>query len=318
MVHLVNFPAAAWSSPQWDYVEVEDYEVIEFGNFRQQELDLDVPLSDLGYALPKCEYFSGFNLLADTIFVWNAVDKAIWTAFQRKGYSTCVAWARPQVCRDGWVYDHNNWPTYAANAPAPTYPVFPTIATLGWSVIRTPRFANLKAMHVSGKEIRSPMAVYPIWEFELTYQMVDSGPAQTYQQLLSFFQAMRGRGGKFVYIDPEFQQCTSQYLGTGTGFRDTWTLCRSIANFEEPIGYLVALTAVYVNGVELASSAYTVLYDGKWPQVRLSAPAAIGAIIAADFSYGFVCSFYNDQQAFEEFMSTWHSAKSVKFKTVKP
>src|SRR3546814_605433 len=130
-----------------------------------------------------CQYFSGFNLLPATAFIWGKIDKAIWQAREVKGYPQALVWARPQVCRDGWVYNHDDWPTYAASQVPTSYPLFPNLIQLGWSVMRTPTFNTLTSLHASGKEIRSPRANFPLWEFELTYDGLKSDGAQSLQTL---------------------------------------------------------------------------------------------------------------------------------------
>lgn len=324
MLTLVNFPQARWSSPEWDFIQVEDYEVIEFGNFDLQRSDLDVPIRDLGYTAADCQYFSGFNLLPATTFIWEKIDKAIWQARVLKGYPEALVWARPQVCRDGWVYNQDDWPTYAANQPLPTYPVFPVLNQLGWSVMRSPVFNTLVSLHASGKEIRSPRAVYPRWEFTLTYEGLKSDGAQSFQALFSFFQSMKGRGNRFAFTDPENNTVTAGFIGTGDGFRTNFTLCRSVGlNYEEPVGFINSLTAVYVNGVLVDPADYQLWYNNgitnnTYPQVLFDTPVADGAVVTADFSYYFLCRFYDDTMTFEEFMKHFHEARSVKFITVKP
>ena len=326
MLTLVNFPETDWASPNWDFIQVEDYEVIEFGNFAQQLSDLDVPIKDLGYAAADCQYFSGFNLLPATAFIWDKVDKAIWQARELKGYPQALVWARPQVCRDGWVYNEDDWPTYAADAPLPSYPVFPStqLTTLGWSVTRSPVFNTLTSLHASGKEIRSPRAVWPRWEFTMSYEGLKSDGAETLQVLLSFFQSMRGRGNKFAFTDPENNTVNAGFIGTGDGYRNNFTLCRAVGpNYEEPVGFINSLDAVYVNGVEVDPSDYQLWYNNgitnnTYPQVLFDQPVADGDVVTADFSYYFLCRFYDDTMTFEEFMKNFHQVQSLKFITVKP
>jgi uncharacterized protein (TIGR02217 family) len=319
MLKLVDFPATAWASPAWDFIQVEDYEVIEFGNFVQQRLDLDVPIKDLGYPLAKCQYFSGFNLLDATTFIWDKIDYAIWQAIVLKGYPEALVWARPQVCRDGWVYNTDKYASYAAAVAAPSYPVFPPINALGWGVHRTPSFNNLISDHVSGKEVRSPRAVYPRWEFDLTYEALFSKNPNTYQQMLSFFQSMAGKDGRFWFTDPENNTATAQFIGTGDGFRTTWALVRSVGSiYEEPIGGVNALTEVRINGVVQSGSTYSVWYNDRWPSIKFNTPPANAATITATFSYYFLCRFANDNMNFEEFMGNYHRLRSCKFITVKP
>lgn len=326
MLTLVNFPTTDWSKPNWDFIQVEDYEVIEFGNFAQQLNDLDVPIKNLGYDAADCQYFSGFNLLPATAFIWDKIDKAIWQAREVKGYPQALVWARPQVCRDGWVYNHDNWADYAADAPMPSYPVFPAtqLTTLGWSVTRSPVFNTLTSLHISGKEIRSPRAVWPRWEFTMGYEGLKSDGAQSLQILLSFFQSMKGRGNKFAFTDPENNTVSAGYIGTGDGFRNNFTLCRSVGTtYEEPVGFINTLTAVYLNGVEVDPNDYQLWYNNgitnnTYPQVLFDQPVAEGDVITADFSYYFLCRFYDDTMTFEEFMKHFHEVRSMKFITVKP
>lgn len=319
MMQLVNFPVSAWTSPAWDFVQVEDYEVIEFGNFVQQRLDLDVPMKSLGYPVSKCEYFSGFNLLDATTFIWDKIDYAVWQALVLKSYPVALVWARPQVCRDGWVYNTANYSTYAAATAAPSFPAFPSIAELGWNVSRTPVFNNLISSHVSGKEIRSPRAVFPRWEFDLSYDILDSKKTSTYQSMFSFFQSMGGRSSKFRFTDPENNTATAQFIGTGDGYRNIWAMCRSVGTiYEEPVGYVNTLSAVYLNGVLQSPATYTLWYNDQWPSIKFNTPPGAGVTITATFTYSFVCRFYNDSQSYEEFMANFHSLKSCKFISVKP
>lgn len=319
LVKAYNFPQAEWTNPAWDFVQVEDYEVVEFGNFHQMRRDLDVPIRDLSYPLSKVEYFSGFNLLPETTFIWDKLDYAIWVALQQKSYPTALVWARPQVFRDGWVFNTDKWASNAAAAPAPSLPVFPTVGVQNWPVKRTPIFNSVISKHVSGKEIRSPKAVYPIWEFEIGYELLLGTGPQTFQALFSFWQRLQGRSGKFVFTDPEFSAAINQFVATGDGFRNVWPLCRTVSSaFEEPIGWLVNITNVSINGITQSPATYQAWYNDKYPSIRFNTPPANGATVTASYNYAFVCRFMDDAQSFEEFMNNWHSVKSLKFRTVKP
>jgi hypothetical protein len=60
-----------------------------------------------------------------------------------------------------------------------TPPSFPTLAGLGWSVHKKPVFSTIVASHASGREVRDPLYQNPIWQFELTFDAMDS-TANTY------------------------------------------------------------------------------------------------------------------------------------------
>ena len=55
-----------------------------------------------------------------------------------------------------------------------TPPSFPTLTGLGWSVHKKPLFSTIVAAHVSGREVRNALYQNPIWQFELTYEGLDS------------------------------------------------------------------------------------------------------------------------------------------------
>lgn len=320
MLTLVDFPAAQWASPAWDFVQVEDYEVIEFGNFPQQLKDLDVPLAALGYGLSKVEYFSGFNLLSATPFVWTNIDKALWQAFQRKGYTKCLVWARPQICRDGWVFDHADWTDYAAAIAPTALPSFPAapLARQGWDVERRSEFSTQISRQVDGSEVRSPNAVYPRRHWTLTFPSLLQIGGQTYQGLKSFFESMAGRDGRFLFADPLFSHCAGQPIGTGDGYQVDFTLTRTIGAYSEPILWLAALTEVKVAGVTVSPLDYTAWYNDLWPQVRFYTPPAAGQAITATYDYAFVCRFKDDAVNFEELVANLHQLQALDFMTVKP
>jgi len=53
-------------------------------------------------------------------------------------------------------------------------PSFPTLAGQGWSVHKRPTFSTRVASHVSGREARTPFYSVPLYEFELTFEGLDS------------------------------------------------------------------------------------------------------------------------------------------------
>ena len=51
--------------------------------------------------------------------------------------------------------------------------------------------------------------------------------------------------------------------------------------------------------------------------VQLATPPASSALVAATFTYGFVCRFLDDTLDFEEFMFNLWQLKSFKFRQVR-
>ena len=199
--------------------------------------------------------------------------------------------------------------------------VFPALSGLGWSVHKKPIFSTQIATHASGREVRNPLYLNPLWEWEVLYDGLDSGSgyaglgANSMQQLLGFFMLAQGQFGTFLYIDPTDKTATAQTLGYGDGSTTAFTAVRVMGGqFLEPVGWLLTITGVAVAGVTQSSSAYSIQTPNQI--VFASAPAS-GALVSASFTYAFQCRFTDDTADFEEFMSDCWRVDSLKFRSVR-
>ena len=201
-----------------------------------------------------------------------------------------------------------------------TPPSFPTLAGLGWSVHKKPVFSTIVASHASGREVRDPLYQNPIWQFELTFDAMDS-TANTYpgaganslQALMGFFLECQGQYGTFLYDDPTDSAVINGALAPGDGSTTTFTFIRYVGAFSEPVGWVTSVSNVYLNGVNQASG-----WSVSTPNslVFASAPGS-GVAISATFAFAFECRFDSDDQDFEQFMSALWKAESVRFKSVR-
>ncbi len=196
--------------------------------------------------------------------------------------------------------------------------LFPSIPSLAWAVLREPVFSTLASKHVSGKTTRATNAVFPLWKFTLTYDVLLSDPSTMWlQQLRGFFESMYGQETTFLFQDPEFYNNYHQVLGTGNGSQTDFPFIRSLGSYySEPVGQVATLVNVYLGGV-LQSSGFSVQYT-PYPVLRFSTPPGAGVQVMADFTYYFVCRFLADDMDFEEFMNQMHAAQRVQFQSVKP
>ncbi len=201
-----------------------------------------------------------------------------------------------------------------------TPPSFPTLAGQGWSVHKKPTFSTLVANHVSGREVRDALYLNPIWQFELTFDGLISDSASfpnlganSLQSLMGLFLQLQGQFGTFLYADPTDDSATAQAFATGDGSTRTFTFARTLGGFLEPVGWVTAVSNVYLNGVNQPSG-----WSLSTPNslVFTSAPGA-GVIVSATFTYAFECRFDADDQDFEQFMANLWTAKSVKFRSVR-
>ncbi len=315
---IINFPKTQWAYPAWDKVQVENYGVVTIGNLPLDLQTLNLPQQILGYPPSQAEYFSGFNLLPSTNYVWTWVDEAVYFA-EQWSYSDVTIWARPQICRDGWVFNHDQWPTYAATKPAPVYTAMPSVP-YGFTFVRRPVFSQAGARHCSGKVAKTTMTLYPNWEFTITYEYLGSRDAALWlQQLRGFYESVSGQYGQFQFTDPENNHVSGQNLGTGDGYNKVFTLVRPIGSsgYTEPVGIVTSVVNVYANGVAQVGN-WVVSYDYQFPSIKFTSAPANGAVITADFNYAFLCRFASDSVDFEEFMGGMHSVNSLTLRSLKP
>ena len=201
-----------------------------------------------------------------------------------------------------------------------TPPTFPLLPGQGWSVFKRPTFSTRVATHVSGREVRSPLYTQTLYEFELTFDALSSAAAtypgagaQSLQTLLGFVLQCTGQYGTFVFIDPTDDTAVTQPLGQGDGVTNAFTLTRSIGGFAEPASWVTSIAAVYIDGA--AASGWSLAPPNI---LSFAGPPVAGALLTADFSYGFLCRLVDDQQEFENIMNSLWQLKSLKFRSVKP
>ncbi len=201
-----------------------------------------------------------------------------------------------------------------------TPPSFPSLAGQGWSVHKRPTFSTQVAGHVSGREVRSPLYAYTLYEFELTFDGVSSGASypglgnQSLQALMGLYLQSEGQYGTFLYTDPTDNAVTGQLLGSGNGAATAFTFQRTLGGFVEPVSWVSSVANVYQNGV-VQTSGWSLSQPNT---LSFSSAPGSGVVITADFSYCFVCRFLDDQEDFENFMAGLWKVNSLKFRSVKP
>jgi uncharacterized protein (TIGR02217 family) len=203
-----------------------------------------------------------------------------------------------------------------------TPPSFPVLTGQGWSVHKKPAFSTIVASHVSGREVRDALYDNPIWHFELTFDGLDSTGAtypslgaQSLQTLMGLFLECQGQYQTFLYTDPTDSVATAVQFAVGDGTTTSFTLARYMGSFLEPVGWVLAVSHVYLNGVDTpAAGAWSLTSPNTL--VFVNAPAS-GVSIAASFSYAFQCRFDSDDLDFEQFMANLWSVDSLKFKSVR-
>jgi len=214
-----------------------------------------------------------------------------------------------------------------------TIPVFPTLPGQGWSVHKRPTFSTRVQSHVSGREVRNALYSYPLYEWELTFDGLDSISTfsglqyQSLQNLMGLYLACQGQFGTFLYEDPTDNLVTLGPIGTGDGTTTAFTMNRSLGSngFSEPVGWVLSspapviyLTAAGSSTAVLQTSGYSLsVQNGLTNLLTFTSPLPLGSLITATFYFAFVCRFSDDQNDFENFMNGLWKVDSLKFKSVR-
>jgi hypothetical protein len=202
-----------------------------------------------------------------------------------------------------------------------TPPSLPSLPGLTWSRHKKPGFATRVAPHVSGREVRTALMSYPLYEFEAAYGGLSSSAsafaglgASSLQSLMGFFLQLQGQFGTFLYADPDDQSVTGQAFASGDGTTMSFAIQRGLGGFLEPVGWVTTLSNVYLDGVRQTTG-----FALTTPNTLIfTAAPGSGVIVSADFAYAFNCRVLDDQMDFEEFMSSLWKLDSMKFRSVKP
>lgn len=210
-------------------------------------------------------------------------------------------------------------------------PVFPTDIFPGFSVHKKPTFSSIVQTSVSGREVSSARQAYPLWEFELTFELLREqtqnqqldlnwAPYKEFQQGVGFFIVAKGQANDFLFDDPSDDSRTSQAIGIGDGLRTAFRIVRTWGTgpfqFVEPVGALnIALPfTIYLNAIDDTGNW---AIDGDQISItRVTAPNP-DDIISMDFSFYYRCRFMDDIEDFEQFFKNIWSLQTLKFRSVK-
>jgi uncharacterized protein (TIGR02217 family) len=201
-----------------------------------------------------------------------------------------------------------------------TMPSFPALSGQGWSVHKRPTFATRVASHVSGREARTPFYSSPLYEFELTFDALSSNSAtpglgaNSLQALMGLYLQCAGQFGTFLYTDPTDNIVTGQHLAFGDGAATTFTVIRTLGGFSEPVGWVLSVSHVYLDGVD-QTAGWAVIQPNT---LTFETAPASDVLVTADFTFAYQCRFVDDQNDFENFMAGLWKVQSLKFRSVKP
>lgn len=203
MLARANLPAA-WASPAFERLQLEDYDHIVAGNRAAHDAGLNAALGRLGYPSARTDYFAGFVLNAGDNGIWRSIGWALEDAAAR-GFAERYVWAYPQVVRDGFTlfepggdmplsdFHDIDFPfKVAAGAEVAREASTMVVETGSGREYRNANWENARARYDAGLGVRS--------EGDLA-------------EVLRFFRARGGRAHAFRFRDP--LDSSSAALGAG-------------------------------------------------------------------------------------------------------
>lgn len=211
-------------------------------------------------------------------------------------------------------------------------PIFPTLP-VAYPLRVSPGLDTTVGTTKSLREMRYPQRTTPLWDIEVPFEELrDQTQNQTpygpfagfeqYQQLVQTWLMMYGQSNVFAFECPWDNSRTGQVIGTGDGetwgfqIYSTWGLGAQAQLL--PVGYVGAISTVYVNGIAVPQAQWTFSRDKLYfiSATGMIYPPAAGAVISLTFSYYYLCRFTEDEQDFEEFAKNRWVVPSLKFRAV--
>ena len=103
LTRRLNFPIDQWVYPNYEFVQIEDYDWIIDGRLDLVPQTFRAATEILGYPIQVVHYFIGFVLLHENAYIWKSCDAAIGLA-RAAGIPHLYLWAYSQVMRDNVIF----------------------------------------------------------------------------------------------------------------------------------------------------------------------------------------------------------------------
>ena len=288
-----NLPAA-WASPAFDVLQLEDYDFVIAGDVSSQQRGRAAVTGRLGYPPARQHYFAGFVLNAADRGQWSLVAAAAAASLERDTAETFV-WAWPQIARDGFVaFDISGDETM----PAFHDVRFPL--ELGYGASGGPQFSTQVALTSSGYEQRNSSWAEARLHYDAGLGVRSEADLAT---LVDFFRARRGQAHAFRFTDPFDHDSAGgasitafdQQLGIGDGIATSFALVKRYGDIDPQARRITRPVAgsvqVAVGGIVTAASWSL----GAGGTVDFDRAPAAGVVVTAGFSFDVPVRFAEDR-----------------------
>jgi uncharacterized protein (TIGR02217 family) len=297
-VPRANLPAA-WASPAFDVLQLEDYDWVTGGRGGATGAAVAELSARLGYPVGEQHYFAGFVLRAEDRDEWRPIGRAV-EAARARGAAQVFVWALPQVLRDGftWFDPSTGSGQDIGDRDVDAFEDVRFPVAIGREASVEPAFSTAIVTTAAGAEQRNS-------DWADARLRFDAGPGVRGEaelgELIAFFRARRGAAVGFRFEDP-FDNSSNemtgapgaddQLLGVGDGERTEFALVKRYGEQVRRITRPVAASVkVSVAGVERASG-WTLAELGI---VRFDEPPAAEEDVRAGYRFDVPVRFAEDR-----------------------
>jgi uncharacterized protein (TIGR02217 family) len=196
--------------------------------------------------------------------------------------------------------------------------VFPVLKGLTFDGKRRPTWNTGIQPALSGKESAIGYQQYPLYEWELNFEILDHSlvPSELLK-LWGLFNAMNGRFDTFLYTDPLFNTLTDEQFGIGDGVTTAFQITAKMQNSGGPGASEIIQnfngTPVIKKATIVQTSPTNYTLGPTGIVTFVTAPAAAAALTWSG-SFYYRCRFLADSMDFSEFMARWWTTKQVAFR----
>lgn len=173
---------------------------------------------------------------------------------------------------------------------------------------------------LSGKVSAIAYRQYPLYHFELTYELLrDYQTPSDLRALVGLFNAVQGRGDTFLYSDPEFNSVTAEPFGTGNGATTAFQLIATFQNSGGPgspdlIQNFNGTPSIFKAGVLQTGGGVNYTLGATGIVTFTSAPASAAALTWTGGFY-YRCRFTDDTLTTQQFLQKFWSTNAVTFES---
>lgn len=187
-----------------------------------------------------------------------------------------------------------------------TTEVFPTLAGLKWGRKRSPAFKTEVQQAMSGREYRIPYRDYPLWNWELSYEVLRDDANDELKTLVGFFLRHRGSFASFRFLDPDDFSVTAHVFSASSTYTTASRiqLTRPYGNFYEPVTDPQPGWQFFVDGV--ANTSISIDINGI-----ITPTASFTGVLSWTGSFWHRVRFAEDETEFEQFLEKLWSARRV-------